>query len=296
MAGLIRIFPHRTASAEDATWAWWMGKSDGRVECPSMVAGWDYSMPLRFGVEVSIALEKVLEATGLSSVDELSIVAVADCKSTASRFVGTGRLTAVGDEATAVAEVEIPAGSVAQALQLSSSVVRSSTKDGLEPRVASTKGARLLSADSMTVLLEGDSGRFPTEPVAFSKQGLGNAPWTLMLSYEDLADSFMGSVRLLINTEHPVGRAVLDPEQAPRFAGLMRADLLRGLVARLRQDGAVGDGSVLDEESVFGVVSAMCQSMLGYSLGEAAALFSSDPIEFELRLQRGLDPYRELVG
>lgn len=295
MAGLIRVFPHRTASAEDAIWAWWMDKGDGKVECPSLVVGWDYSMSLRFGVEVSVALDRVLESTGLRSVDDLSIVAVVDCKGTASRFVGTGRLAVVGDEARAVAEVEIPAGSVAQAVQLSSCVVRSSTSHGLAPRVASSKGARLLNADSMTVLLEGDSGRFPTEPVAFSREGLGNAPWTLMLSYENLTDSFMGSVRLLINTEHPVGKAVLDPEQAPRFTGLMRADLLRGLVARLWQDGAGRDECDLEEDSVAGVVSDLCQSMLGYSLAEAGALFSRDPIEFELRLQRGLDPYRKLV-
>lgn len=292
MAGLVRVFPHRMASQDSASWTWWVQQGDERQPCPPLLEGWDYSVPLTIGLSATFKVEEILASTGLGLASQMRAVAVVDCKSTQQRFVGMGELACNGDHASADISVEIPAGAVAQSLILSGALVLTQRAEGVQ-RVASLRGSRLIEADTSTLLLEGDSGRFPTEPVAFGARGLGPAPWTLMLSYEDVGDSFMGSVRLLVNTEHPIGKAVLDPKTASRYAGLMRADLMRGLIARLWMDD-IGDKE-FDENSVAGVVDAMCESLLDCSLHEAMAQFNSDPVSFELLIQRGLDPYRELV-
>ena len=294
MAGLLRVFPHRTAPPESAVWSWWLDRGSGAVPCPTLLQGWDYTTELRLGLIVNVDLAKLFLATGLQRVEDLQVVALADCKSAQTRLSMSAPVVP-DDHGGGSADLTfvVPPGTVAQSLRLTASLVLAADIAPTDRRVPTLKGSRLLDAESQTLLLEGDAGRFPTEALAFSERGLGNAPWTLMLTHDDVTDGFMGAVRLLVNTEHPVGCAVLEAESAPRYAGLMRADLLRGLVGRLAQD--VVEEADYEEDSVAGVVNSMCEELLGCTLGEATRQYVSNPVDFELGLQRGIDPYRELV-
>ncbi|HET9896506.1 MAG TPA: hypothetical protein VFQ44_16385 [Streptosporangiaceae bacterium] len=234
--------------------------------------------------------DALLASTGLDSLDDLEILAMADCPSAQRRFVATKSLRDFQRGSTVDVTVQLPPGQVANAVRLSAHLVlaRSTPKRGY--RVAFLRGSRIDSSEPFTLRLEGDSGRFPTEPVKFSELGLGNAPWTVLTTYDELSDGFLGSVRLLVNTEHPVGKLVLDPKAASRVNGLLHADVMRLLIANVAAHGEdAGDFSSY-EGSVGQVLETMCQGFLSMSLRTAAHLYKDDPMRFDLILHDHLDP------
>lgn len=162
-------------------------------------------------------------------------------------------------------------------------------------RVAFLRGSRIDSSEPFTLRLEGDSGRFPTEPVAFSELGLENAPWTIITAYEELSDSFLGGVRLLINLEHSVGQLALDYKAASRVSGVLHSDVMRLLIANVAARSEDADESSYEEGSVGQVLETMCQGYLGMSLRTAARLYRDDPVRFERILQDHLDPFAGLT-
>jgi hypothetical protein len=262
-----------------------------------MLAAWDYASDTTVGVSVDLDEYALLESTGLDSVDELQILAVADCLLAQRRFVGARSLRGHQRGAIVDVSVRLPPGQVAGAVRLSAHLVLSTTTPERKFRVAFRRGSRILSSEPVTLRLEGDSGRFPTEPVRFSELGLGNAPWTVLTMYDELSDSFLGGVRLLINMEHPVGQLALDPKESSRVSGLLHADVIRLLIADLaaRREGDTDDSS-FEEGSVGQVLGSMCQAVLGVSLSTAVRLCRDDPVSFDRDLHDHLDPLSGLVA
>jgi hypothetical protein len=138
--------------------------------------------------------------------------------------------------------------------------------------------------------LEGDASRFPTEPVSFRELGFDQAPWTVMTIYDDLSESFMGGVRLLINMDHPIGRLALDPKTAPKVEKLLRADVLRLLVAKAAGQVEEANEYAFEEGTVGQVLDAMCQGILKSGLRTAASIYREDPARFERLLHERLNP------
>lgn len=291
----LRIYPHRVASGDGVGWAWWLEKSGTREPCSQLVAEWDYAAELTVGLTAVIDPERLLEETGIRGLQDLAVVAVVDCRSTQRRFVESRSLANYSPDREFEIAVTIPRGSAAEQLTLIPNVVLDVSLDRTAPRLAHLKGSRLLEGPATQLLLEGDAGRFPVEPASFSEQGLGPAPWTVLLAHESMDDSFMGSVRLLINTDHPVGKVLLSPETAPRFNGVLQAELLRLLVAGLSRDELDGVNQP-EEGSVADVMESMCQTLIGYTFDEAASLYLNDPIRFDRLLHDRLNPLKGFVA
>jgi hypothetical protein len=294
---ILRFLPHRIADTRSVTWHRWWTESDGsRTELSRFLAGWDYASHTTLGISVDLDEETLLASTGLDSIDELEILAMADCLLAQQRFVGTKPLRGHQGGATADVSMQLPPGQVAGAVRLSAHLVLACTTPEREYRVPFLRGSRIDSSEPFTLQLEGDSGRFPTEPVRFSELGLGNAPWTVIAVYDELSDGFLGGVRLLINTEHPAGRVALDPKAASRVSGLLHADVMRLLIANVaaRRDDA-GESSY-EEGSVGQVLEAMCQGFLGMSLRTAARLCRDEPVRFERIIQDHLAPLAGLFA
>jgi hypothetical protein len=293
----LRFLPHAVADGQSVSWhPWWTERDGHRTDLSTMLTAWDYASDTTVGISVEIDEDAVLKSSGLDSIDELEILAIADCLLAQQRFVGTRSLRDHQRGATVDVSVRLPPGHVAGAVRLSAHLVLGTTKPQRKYRVAHLRGSRILSSEPTTLRLEGDSGRFPTEPVRFSELALGNAPWTVLTAYEELSDSFLGGVRLLINMEHPVGRLALDPSAAPRVSGLLHADVLRLLIAdwaARREEDA--DVSSFEEGSVGQVLGAMCQTFLRMSLSTAVRLCRDDPVRFDLELHDHLDPLGGLV-
>jgi len=277
--------------ADSVQWEWWLERRGVRVTCPPLLQDWDYLEDLVVGLSCSYD-PRVIEAESGVPAESVGVVLAVDCISTQRRFVAAERLSARSGMIDI--SLQIPAGEVADKLGLSASLVLRDKLVGFPRRVAARRGARLLSNDSTTLLLEGDAGRFPTEAVEFSRLGFGSGPWTLVLSHSGLGDSFMGSVRLMINSEHPVGRSLLDGADGERFSALLKSDLIRLLVGRLSEE-EIGVWDEYGEESIAVVMDGMCRNFLNVSFEEAVTEYLSDPVYFEATLQSSIDPLRRLV-
>lgn len=292
----LRFLPHRIADARSVSWHRWWTESDGnRTELSTPLAGWDYASHTTVGISVDLDEEALLESTGLDSMDELEILAMADCQLAQQRFVTTKPLRGRQGGSTADVSVQLPPGQVAGAVRLSAHLVLSRTTPQQEYRIAFLRGSRIDSSEPFTLRLEGDSGRFPTEPVRFSELGLGHAPWTVLTDYDELSDGFLGGVRLLINLEHPVGQLALNLKAASRVSGLLHADVLRLLTANVAVRGDDTDESSYEEGSVGQVLETMCQNFLGMSLRAAIRLYRDDPVRFELVMHDHLDTLAGLI-
>jgi len=286
-----RLYPHRTADIYSVSWHnWWIERDGERTPLPPVLKGWDYDSQETIGISVDLDAAAVLESTGLESIDDFQILATADCLAVQRRFVAS-RLLCEHDQGTTIhVSLQLPSGQIADALRLSAHLVLARTTQDQGDRVAFLHGARLHSSEPVTVRLEGDSGRFPTEAVPFSELGYGNAPWTVLTFYGELSDSFLGGVRLFINTEHPAGRLALDPKGAPRVSGLLRAEVMRLLIATAVDHSEDADETSFEEGSVGQVLDTMCQLFLGQRLLTSVRLYKDDPARFEILLHDRLDP------
>jgi carbon monoxide dehydrogenase subunit G len=200
------------------------------------------------------------------------------------------------NETTFDVAVELPAGQIAGDLRLSAHLSLARSTGEQRGRVASMHGARISSSGTFTLQLEGDSGRFPTEAVAFSELFLGNAPWTVDVSFSELSDSFLGGIRLLINSEHPVGRLALDPKGESRVKGLLHAEVMRLLIAQVAAQTEEADESSFEEGSIGQVLDSMFEEALGSGLKAIARLYRDEPKRFELLLHDCLDPLAGVIA
>ena len=287
----LRLYPHRTAAPGCVSWySWWTERDGDRSPLSAVLAGWDYASRETMGITVSLDEEALLESTGLESISDLEILAMADSPLVQQRFVAREPLRGHDSRMLIDVAIQLPPGQVAGAVRLSAHLVLAHTTQERADRVAFFRGARIDSSEPFTVRFEGDSGRFPTEPAPFSELGFGNAPWTVLTFYDELSDSFLGGVRLLVNTEHPVGQLALDPKTTPQVSSLLRAEVMRLLIAKVAGQVEDADESSFEDGSVGQVLETMCQEFLGRRLRTTARLYRDDPAHFELLLHDRLDP------
>src|SRR5579859_2446338 len=293
----LRLLPHRVADTRSVSWhRWWIERDGNRIELATPLGGWDYASRTTVGISVDLDEDALLASTGLDSMDDLEILAMADCLLAQQRFVTAMPLQEHVRGSREDVTVQLPPGEVAGAVRLSAHLVLAHSTPEREFGVAFLRGSRIDSSEPFTLRLEGDSGRFPTEPVKFSELGLGNAPWTVLTAYDELSDGFLGGIRLLINLEHPVGQLALDPKTASRVNGLLHADVVRLLIASVAARGESTDESFYDEGSVGQVLETMCQSFLSMSLRTGTRLYSEDPARFDLVLHDHLDPLAGVIA
>lgn len=287
----IRLYPHRTADPSSVTFGdWWIDRSGTRTVIPDLLTSWDYASEEVVGASISIDADALLASTGHSELGDLEVLLLADCAAAQRRIVARhplGSHLPLGDVAY---ELPLPAGQLAGAIKLYAHLVVARDLTGLPPKVANRRGARLASSKARTVALEGDASRFPIEPVAFSELRLPSAPWTLLTTFQDLDTSFMGGVRLLVNTEHAVGQMLLDSTTVDRVSGLAMADVIRLLVATIAERGDEFGPGDFEEGTVGHVVDSMCDFFMGHGLAAAVQLYGNDPLQFDRLMHDRVKP------
>ena len=106
-------------------------------------------------------------------------------------------------------------------------------------------------------------------------------------------ESFIGSVRLLINTGHPVGRMALVSDPPEGLDQALTIDILRRLILEVSTrdmdleadwpDGSIGD-----------VLTGMCDLYFSMPLKTAVKTLCADPGYFEDHLAASIDPFRKI--
>jgi hypothetical protein len=279
------------ADAGSVSWhSWWLERDGSRSVLPSVLTGWDYASEETVGISVDLDEETLLKSTGLPSVHELEIFVMADCAMIQQRFVARQPLLGYQSDTTIDTQLRLPRGHVAGSVSLSAHLVLARTSQPRDDQVAYLRGARIHSSAPFTARLEGTGGRFPTEAVPFSELGFGNAPWSIVCAYDQLSDSFMGGIRLLINTEHPIGRLSLEATAPPWVGRMLRTELMRLLIAQAADQVEAADEASFEEGSIGLVLDRMCSFFLGRSLKAAVRAYRDEPVYFERLLHDHLDP------
>ena len=110
----LRLLPHRVADARSVSWhRWWTERDGNRTELSALLAGWDYASHTTVGISVDLDEDALLASTGLDSMDDLEILAMADCLLAQQRFVATKPLREHQRGSTADVTVQLPPGQVA---------------------------------------------------------------------------------------------------------------------------------------------------------------------------------------
>lgn len=289
----VRLLPHREIPPTAVTWGdWWVRINEQRMLAGKRVNGWDYATPISFELQPSVAVEAALASSGLPSASDIDVVLLAESPHTGHRFTAARNLVELSGDA-GVLELVLPPDRIARSISLSACLTLSRTSPPIDDR-AWKRGARLAQSDRVTVWLEGDAPRFPTEAVAFNALGLEPALWDLDLSFTDLDESFLSTVRLLVNTDHPSAEMLLD-ENHPGFASarsVLELDIARRLIRTVADDeGLQADLTRPNwqEGSVREVLEQMAEGVFGSNLSAITQLFNSDQRRFERRLQHRFD-------
>lgn len=292
----LRLYPHRMADVDSVSWrGWWLERHGSRSKLPPALADWDYASEETVGISLDISVEKLLGSTGLPSVNELEVLAMADCRTIQKRFVARQSLVEYQSGTTIDVRLLLPRGHVAGSVLLSAHLALAQTSPPRQGQVAYLRGARIHSSTPFTLRLEGTGSRFPTEAVPFSALGFGKGPWTIDCAYDNLSDSFMGGIRLLINTEHPVGRLSLESRAPSWIISMLRMDLMRLLVAEAASQIESAHESDFEEGSVGQVLDNMCYFFLKKSLKSSIRTYQDEPAYFDRLLHDQLDPLAEVT-
>ncbi|MGH3086929.1 MAG: hypothetical protein ACRDSJ_06370 [Rubrobacteraceae bacterium] len=281
-----RLLPYRTIAASDVNWGgWWLERDATREPLPDLLPAWDYASKDLIGLSIEVQNTTVVERTGLDRIGLIEVVAVADCPAMLRRFITRKRLT-TNEVQELELSIELPPGEIAQKLELSTFILLAEDIPA-SGRTASRRGSRLCVGPTRSVMLEGDASRFPTEAVSFSALHLANAPWTINAVFDDMSDSFMGSIRLLVNEDNELGRAVLLPVVEPQVEARLKLEVLRSLIALASANGG-SDGEEYPAGSISDVVDSMCKLFLNRSLPEAIEAYERSPLKFDRLLHAGV--------
>lgn len=288
----LRLQPHLVCPDAAVTWGpWWSVTNGARQSLGDKLGGWDYESETAFELQPSFDVDEILGATALDSTDDMAIVLLLDCPAVGERWHSAYLLSDYLDSDMSGLEVAAPDGHLADSVRLSAHLVlwerRSATDGG-----ATRPGSRLAWSDVQSVSLEGDGSRFPTEEVSFKALGLEHAAWTVRTSFTDLSDSFMSSVRLLINGDHPASSMLLDngPHHVLLHSAL-RMDVARQLLLGVAADSESfpAEKSDWEEGSVGAVMSGMTATFMRMDLASALNLARMDLSKFERKAQEGFD-------
>lgn len=282
----IRLLPYRTADDSAVNWeSWWFERGETRLPLPKYLPGWDYASELTVGLTATIDPGLVLASTGLASLDQLAIVLVGDCKASQRRFTSTVSLFPECE----IVEVglELPPGQVADSMDLCAVLVLAADIEPAADRVQ-WAGSRLASSHKQSFILEGDASRFPTEPISFSAAGYEAAPWTISSTAESLEDSLMGTIRLLINEDHPWGQQLL-ADAGSSVSQHLHVDVFRSLVSICADLGEPSAGE-FEDDSLGGVVDYMCQLYLRRGISEAVKVIREEPLRFDRLVYAAVTP------
>lgn len=288
-----RFLPHREAPDNSVTTTQWQLVLNGQ-SIPSVVEAmdWDYSSRLEARCTVTIHPEQFIAGTRLDSLDQTRLVCILDCPQAMVRQTKTFSVSDLDSQHRWHPHFTMEPGTMAGDVVLKIVVILGESRDDCGNFSASHAGSLLWESAPQRVQLEGQGGRFPTESVSFKAMGYAaaehlSAPWRLNFSFVSEDDSFLGAVRLFINTDHPAAE-ILGNANDPRFGmltSMLEADIVGWCVAELaqREDLLIDDDAA--PTTVIGAVEAMTDTWLDMTLNDALERYRQSPADFEAILR-----------
>lgn len=277
----MKLMPHRTTGSVE-----W-GPISVAINGVLGAKSWDYASEMTVTCSAHVPLAEVLRQTGLMSLDAASAVMLVDCPATDWR---RRVMCPVGEDGEIWLEAQVPAGVVAKRLVVSRLLCLTREQDG-PIGTARFVGDRLSDATTETIALEGVGGRFPVEARSFKQAGFPDgAAWRLDFRPESLDSLYIGSARLMVNTDHPASEALLNGghEHHVAASSVIRTDVIMQMLNVLAFDHEVLEDDTYDPDSVGGVVETLTRTYLKLSLSDALSRVRSDQAHVASTLQSRL--------
>lgn len=291
------LFPHRQADEGSLeVQGWWLERRGSRVPLPRHLDDWDYQKDEVVGVTLRIDGDLLLRSSAQKNLRDLELFFIADCAGAQRRLVERYPLHTVEQDDVLTCVMTLPPRVLAGSIKFRVLIALAHSRPDDRSGAAHDRGARILTVRGPEMFLEGEASRFPVEAVPFSTLGLDDIPWTLDLEIDDFGKSFMGSVRLFVNTENPVGRMLLEDSMTGKIAKIVMADVLRLLVATAAASLPDVQISLHEEGSVAHAIDSMCHSFLDRSVVQAVTAFREDPVYFERLIQARIQPLNEALA
>ena len=267
---------------------WFVGIGNEQpLENPDVIDHWDYFTDLKVVRTVHVDLPGMLADCGLDAGSSVS--AAITWQSSWTGLRGSSVPVPLEDGEN-ILDLKLEGENLGGRLTLDTRLTLSHAVEPL-PRAPRRVGSTLWS-DVTSVALEGTGARFPIVPVSFEEAGLaGGRPgaWYLSIDSTDLAASSNGSLRLYLNSSHPVVKEMLSNPSSPGAQALenfIHYDVARQLVvqALLHQD--LDDGDVYDPDSLGEMFLALLRTLFpDRDMRSLRGEFETFPGELEAELQ-----------
>lgn len=235
------------------------------VSLPTEIQNWQYSTDLLVERIVSVDLGRTREHVGLGRRDGLRCVITWNATSTGLQGASPPRQLRDGSNHV---EVLVPGAAVGGTLKLRTVVTADLDPTENRERLAPHRPGSVLWSDDWQVDLEGDASRFPTEVLGFRATGIASesVAWLLQVDTADLDAPALSSVRLILNSDHPVyARLTAEPDgvEAVLTRQYLAYDVARQLVV-----AALAQEDLKDTEYERGSVGAVLRARLSDYFGE----------------------------
>lgn len=265
---------------------WEVTAADATLVDPEHVPDWDPEIDLHVVVHLEVDLEAVRSSSGMR--DDGSIGALLRWHASGSGLRGASGTFGLRDGHNEV-RLDLSGPDLGGILQVDALVMLTVPSSAPGPLTARRIGS-LLWEGTREVRLEGSGGRFPTTPLSFEQAGVVKglkAAWLLHFDSSDLYDSGPGSVRLLLNTDHPrVQKLMETPDSFPVENEVLRLDITRQMLVRALHHEDLDLEDDYPSESLGGLLSGAVRRVFPHNtLAEVRALRANHPGEFEAHVQ-----------
>jgi hypothetical protein len=232
---------------------------------PSVLSNWDYGTNIPISRQLEVDTAGILADCGISPADRIGVDAIWTMPGTPFRGVlfADEILTSDGSRVVHVQGVLLGV-QIAGTVRIETSIILLAGRQR-EPITVWRPGS-ILWKDNVDVAVEGGAPRFPIEVVDFRMSGLPeNAVWHLEWNSYDLEQPLLGSLRLLINSNHPrVVDAVSsrEDETSRIIRSAIYFDVARSLVrGALSNDEFVANPDVFTSGSVGNALAGLLNTL-----------------------------------
>ncbi|MFK5160319.1 hypothetical protein ACI3QN_06800 [Propionibacterium freudenreichii] len=277
----MRVMPFRVASDASITLSKpTLSFGETVVEAGDDVTGWDYLTPVTITGQFAVDPEELHRSTDLNDFEPVRVVMQVNCVSTGWRSYAVMPIPTVPPFSGQLI-LDIPANTVADALEVHYGIVLvadiTADPHSTAPHM---KGSRVFT-DHRThrFMLEGSQSGFPTEAFDFNTTSLPpQAPWHLQFNSSSLESPYRASVRLFINSSHPVGREFLNGPIPRRSRSVLYCDVLSQMLAAVALRASDELPAAFEEGTTGAVLNGLCERHLGQNLSSTiAALRGEQP-------------------
>lgn len=286
-------FPYLRPSSgiECSNWSYRLESDETYSPLLGDIPDWDYQNDLLVHREIEIEADAIFSQIGLAgpaSEIALCTTLVAGSTKKVSRVLGIERVP-VNGAAKLKLNYRIGSADLSGQFNLETELVLIHAGNGAGGLSPSIPGSRLW-ADRVSVDLEGTLSRFPMEVCdftdIFSDKSLEDAAWYLSWTPEDPDASFLGAVRVLVNSKRKSHLQRIEGCDADTLSGLL-SDTAGQIVSELLLNEDFRNRFPdFPEESLGGVVSAWLQN--AYPDLDADSILKridANPSRFRSRLQ-----------